>query len=98
VARMQSRQPSGDATQIVPSSKTAEHDLDHGAPVDIGRAVAGSHMRTLRLSPSRPPVLVIASRNVWKERHFPDTPMVFESRLIGVTFSDIAPRGSERQP
>jgi hypothetical protein len=31
-------------------------------------------------------------------RHFPDTPMVFESRLIGVTFSDIAPRGSERQP
>jgi hypothetical protein len=69
---MQGRQPSGDVTQIVPSSKTAERDLYDGAPVVIGWAVAGSRMRTLRLSPGRPPVLTIASRNGWKERHFDD--------------------------
>jgi hypothetical protein len=69
VARMLRRDPICDISQIVSPSKTAERDLDHGAPVVTGRAVTASHLTTLRLGPSRPPVLTIASKNVWKERH-----------------------------
>jgi hypothetical protein len=81
VAWMQWRQPGGDVVQIVTTSKTAERDLDHGAPIVIGRAATASHTRTLRLSPRRPPVLAIASRNRWKERHVDDALKGIELRV-----------------
>jgi hypothetical protein len=83
VARMQRRQPSGDATQILTSSSTAEHDLDHGAPIVVDWAVAGSH---LCLSPSRPPELTMASVNVLEERHCDDALTATRMIVSGRTF------------
>jgi hypothetical protein len=83
VAWIEWRQPKGDVTQIVTSSKTNQRDVDHIAPAIDVSGWRSATPSTLRLSPRRPLAFATASGKVWKEQHIDDAPVVAQPHVRG---------------